>query len=680
MTNNALDDGRTATVGEKLQRAHVAIFALVCALIVGVYIWSANSGMIELLGSNAKHTYYNLLVEGLFSGQLSLDAAVPPSLEQLPDPYNPMANDPYRMVYGHPMHDLSYYKGKLYLYFGITPALLLFWPYTALTGGYLLHRDAVVIFFSAGFLTGAGLLLSLWRRYGEGVGFWTIMSCIIALGLANFAPVSLERCEVYEVAISCGYAMTMLALAALWRAWHDPERPWQWLAGASLAYGLAIGARPSLLVGAIILVAPVVKAWRDRQPWLRLLMAAVIPIALIGLGLMFYNALRFDNPWEFGQRYQLSSYRQDTMKQFNLRYLWFNFRLCFLEPARWSGTFPFVHDIAVPSLPKGAGQPEHPFGILTNIPMVWLALAAPLVWRGRPFPSRSTLRWFVGVVTLLFGICALTLGLYFTMCLRYEIEFTHLLVLLGVVGIIGLERSLARRRGWLLAARCGWGLLLAFSVVFNLLAGFGLRAEACNIPGLIAFQKGDLTEAIACYQKALQWNPENADTHSDLGLAFLREHRLDAADAQFQQALRLNSADPSVHINLGTVLAQEGKSEEAISQFRDSLQIQPYSFQAQNDLAYLLATCPQASLRNGSQAVILATKAATLTRGQNPVILRTLAAALAESGRFSEAVQIAQNALKMAQAHGDTQFAAELRLEMNLYQAGRPYRDSASSH
>src|ERR1039458_7587560 len=98
---------------------------------------------------------------------------------------------------------MSYYREKLYLYFGITPALVLFWPYVALTGHYLLHRDAVVIFFSTGFLVGAGLLLAVWRRYFAAVSFWIIVSCIVALGLANFTPEILTRCDVYEVAISC---------------------------------------------------------------------------------------------------------------------------------------------------------------------------------------------------------------------------------------------------------------------------------------------------------------------------------------------------------------------------------------------------------------------------------------------------------------------------------------------
>jgi len=58
-----------------------------------------------------------------------------------------------------------------------------------------------------------------------------------------------------------------------------------WLAAASLAYGLAVGARPSLLFGAVILLIPVVQARRERRSVWPLLLAATAPIVTIGLGL-----------------------------------------------------------------------------------------------------------------------------------------------------------------------------------------------------------------------------------------------------------------------------------------------------------------------------------------------------------------------------------------------------------
>jgi hypothetical protein len=154
------------------------------------------------------------------------------------------------------MLDMSYYKGRLYLYFGVTPALILFWPFTALTGHYLFHRQAVVIFCAIGFLASVGLLRALWQRYFAEVSVWVVAACALALGLATGVPMLLSRSDVWEVPVSCGYMLAMLALGAIWCALHEPERRCRWLAAASLAYGLAVGARPNLLFGAIILLVP----------------------------------------------------------------------------------------------------------------------------------------------------------------------------------------------------------------------------------------------------------------------------------------------------------------------------------------------------------------------------------------------------------------------------------------
>jgi hypothetical protein len=321
---------------------------------------SARSGLLEAQVARADDTYYNLLVRALRAGQLNLLMEVPPGFAQLSDPYDPVANRDYRSLDGHPMHDLSYYHGKLYFYFGITPALVLFGPYAVLTGHYLLHKDAVVIFCSVGFLASAGLLWALWRRYFAEVGLAVIAAGTLALGLASFIPMTLPRCDVYEVAISCGYALMMLALAAIWGALHQPGRRGWWLAAASLAYGLALGARPSLLFGAVILLVPVAQAWRERQPIWRHLFAAAGPIAFIGLGLVCYNALRFDNPFEFGMHQALASCRLDTVQAFSWRYLGFNSWVYFLAPARWSARFPFVHDIAVPPCRQAISVPSIP--------------------------------------------------------------------------------------------------------------------------------------------------------------------------------------------------------------------------------------------------------------------------------------------------------------------------------
>ena len=119
-------------------------------------------------------------MQGFCAGQLNLKTEVPPGLARLNDPYDPAVNS----AYIEDVNDLSYYKGKLYLYFGVTPALVLYWPYLAITGHYLSDKDAVVIFFALGFLVAAGLLRAVWRRYFPEASVGVAVAGLLILGLA----------------------------------------------------------------------------------------------------------------------------------------------------------------------------------------------------------------------------------------------------------------------------------------------------------------------------------------------------------------------------------------------------------------------------------------------------------------------------------------------------------------
>jgi hypothetical protein len=94
---------------------------------------------------------------------------------------------------------------------------------------------------------------------------------------------------------------------------------------------------------------------------------------------------------------------------------------------------------------------------------------------------------------------------------------------------------------------------------------------------------------------------------------------------------------------------------------------------AYNNLSWLCATSPEASIRNGKEAIELAQQAVRLTGGQWPNYLDTLAAAYAEAGRFSEAIKTARAALDLAVQQKQQPLADGLRAKIALYEAGKPF-------
>jgi superkiller protein 3 len=186
-------------------------------------------------------------------------------------------------------------------------------------------------------------------------------------------------------------------------------------------------------------------------------------------------------------------------------------------------------------------------------------------------------------------------------------------------------------------------------------------------------QIGRLDEAIAHYQAALQIRPDYADAQFNLGNVLMQKGEVDDAITHFQSALEINPNNATIHLNLGLCFYEKGLMEEAIAQYQTALQLQPADPKVQNNLAWILATCPQASLRNGNKAVELALQANELSGGDNPIILHTLAAAFAEAGRFPEAVQTAQRSLVLAEAQSRTVLAGQLHSELKLFQSGSPF-------
>ncbi|HTB85025.1 MAG TPA: tetratricopeptide repeat protein [Candidatus Sulfotelmatobacter sp.] len=201
--------------------------------------------------------------------------------------------------------------------------------------------------------------------------------------------------------------------------------------------------------------------------------------------------------------------------------------------------------------------------------------------------------------------------------------------------------------------------------------------DAENNLGSALLQKNEVAGAMLHFQKALQLNPGDAQIHNNLGSALLQTGNVDEAIKQFQTAVQLDPNYARAHYNLGNALLQKADPREAIVQYGQALQSNPEDAQTLNNLALVLATCRQDSLRDGSKAVELAQRADQLTHSGNPYILGTLAAADAEAGRFPEAVAAAQHAIQLAGDQSNAALVEVIQSQLKLYQAGVPYHDSA---
>jgi tetratricopeptide (TPR) repeat protein len=185
------------------------------------------------------------------------------------------------------------------------------------------------------------------------------------------------------------------------------------------------------------------------------------------------------------------------------------------------------------------------------------------------------------------------------------------------------------------------------------------------------------------FQKALAVLPDDTPIRNNLGKALLAKGQQRAAMIQFQKVLENNPLDAKANYYLGIVLFQTGWVDKAMAHFQKALESQPDFTDAWDSLdhtAWLLATSPEASVRNGPKALALARQLARLSGGNNLAKLDTLAAAYAETGQFPEAIDAAQQALALALSQNNTALASTLRQHIKLFQAGVPLRDVSQTN
>jgi tetratricopeptide (TPR) repeat protein len=220
---------------------------------------------------------------------------------------------------------------------------------------------------------------------------------------------------------------------------------------------------------------------------------------------------------------------------------------------------------------------------------------------------------------------------------------------------------------------------------------------------------GDTNKALGEYAEVARLQPASDFVHFRYGAALARALRMPEAETELTRALTLNPKLLEARLELARVLGTLGKfadaenhlqqslqqqetaetrfqlgvleiqrrTTDAVKQYSRALELKPDLAAALNELAWLLATNPDDTLRNGPRAVALAERARDLSGGKDPRLWGTLAAAYAESGQYQAAVKTQTEAIRLAQG-GEPNLLQGMRLRLGHYQAGRPWRELAS--
>jgi len=470
-------------------------FGIAILLLLAFYGWTAHPTIGPLynklyLPPGAPADYYNALARAFLAGKTSLFIEPRPELLALDDPYDPIKNHQRDAQGFYALHDASLYKGKYYVYFGVTPAVMVFTPFLFVTGEYLPPSVAATLLALGGLVFTALLLNLLADRFFPSLGNGARFALIITLGCCNCVPYLLRSPMFYEIAILSAYCFLVGGLYFLARgSLGNSFRPGS-VACGSLSLGLAVGSRPhmalvALIVFAIAAVWLVVRFRRNTLSTREFMGRAVAFVApwLFCVGLLAaYNYQRFDSPTEFGARYALvgGDVRIKDRQMLDFHRLRTDLYCYLLFPPHMQSRFPYV-SLTLPVFTQEDSNKFFGFtpigGLLVCMPFLGFLLLSPLTlyrsWKSRRYELLAAM-----IVLLSSGISILLCVSCFSAAMRYTVDFANLLVISSLLVFLDLERA---SRNWTLLKwflRLAAVASLAVSCLFNL--GISIIGQRSN--------------------------------------------------------------------------------------------------------------------------------------------------------------------------------------------------------
>lgn len=215
-------------------------------------------------------------------------------------------------------------------------------------------------------------------------------------------------------------------------------------------------------------------------------------------------------------------------------------------------------------------------------------------------------------------------------------------------------------------------------------------SEAILLRSSISARQGRLTDAIRDLRLLIQKNPDhpqNKELLSQIAGFYYLDDQPSKSIEVCNEMLADNPDDWQALRLRGDASLLVGKHSDAVKDYESALKTQPDDSGVLNNLAWVLATSPDDSLRSGQRSIELATKACEATEYKAPHILSTLAAGYAETGDFDTAIEWSTKAVQQAREEiaslGESSSEMErlseqlkqLENELSSYQQKKPWRE-----
>ena len=301
----------------------------------------------EIRSSEMVVDAYMQQLDAFEKGQTALDLDVNPALEELDNPYDKGERDKKEITYH---WDRAYYNGQYYSYFGLAPLFMVYYPVYWLTGmlptevlaGTLLSVFAILAVF--------GAIHGLYRIFRPRANLVLFLTGEAAVVFGSFLYLMQASLSFYYLPLisGVGWLAAFTAFSCYACLSEKGIRRMLLFALAGISVVMLVLSRPNMLLLAVAFAAPLfLRILFDRTEILadklRCVLPFLIPVLLGGIGVMYYNRIRFGSVFEFGTAFQLTEsdirYNGITLSMHHFLSMVYHY---FLESFVYTEFFPFL--------------------------------------------------------------------------------------------------------------------------------------------------------------------------------------------------------------------------------------------------------------------------------------------------------------------------------------------------
>ena len=455
------------------------LFAIMAISILVCYLFCLNNG------SNATDVYTKDFIESLSNYQLSLMEKPDEKILELDNPYDynereMLNNSTTGRIY---KYDTALFNGKYYVYFGVLPAIILFLPFYLITKTFLVAKYGVFIFAALTMVVCALLIKAIYMKWFKNIPFKLLAGAeaIFIFGIGIFSTITSPR--FYEVISMSGLFFAMLGVYfILTLDQHKKIKNMRLFAGC-LSLALAVACRPTQLFASILIIPFLINAIKEAKQMdnkgkhkylFETISNIVVPYLFVAVLLMNYNYARFGNPFDFGEKYQLTLYNvQESGLNFfsciqGMITALFNLPLFNME-------FPFItsHEMHLPAYSYLYVE-DISAGLFFLSPICFMLFAIKDFAQKCKKNNKELFIFTINLIAVAFLFLAYTV-LKAGMTIRYFLDFGWLLVLAAIIIFFTNYESKQSKDSKKILEKIFIGIA-CFTIVYNFLQGFNGQA------------------------------------------------------------------------------------------------------------------------------------------------------------------------------------------------------------